>query len=162
MTDMKLRGFGFILLCGLAIGCSNTSTSPVVQFVEIDPLLDSAVTIPVHRVIDGDTFDIAIGRDTITIRILGLDAFETRHGVRLDSQAAHAGITVDSAYHLGQMAKAFADSLFTGKSVLLTRDYSEDNFDTYNRLLRNVFYFEGTQTVRYSARLIGMGLAVPD
>ncbi|MBS1904020.1 MAG: thermonuclease family protein [Bacteroidetes bacterium] len=151
-----------IIATALFVGCSNTSTSPVTQYVEVDPLLDSATVVTVHRVVDGDTFDFLIGRDTIDIRILGMDAFETRHGARLDSQAARAGISVDSAYARGLRAKAFADSLLSGQKALLTRDFSEPNFDTYNRLLRNVYYYDGTKTKKYSDLLIQMGLALVD
>jgi len=101
-----------------------------------NPLIDYNTEVLVERVIDGDTFTIMVQDDEFSIRVLGIDCFETKHNDRLKDQAEKAGISEDSAYSLGQIAKKLADSLLSGNKVIIKRDEDEDNFDTYNRLLR--------------------------
>ena len=139
-----------ILVIIVFLGCSNPASTPA------NPFVDYRCNIIVNRVIDGDTFTWLINNEEYSIRILGIDCFETKHNDRLIGQAAKAGISEDSAYTLGQIAKAFADSLLTGKLVTLTRDSAESNFDTYNRLLRHVFI--GGKS--YSDVIIAKGLSV--
>lgn len=131
-------------------------------YVPVDPLLDSAAKVTVGRVIDGDTFVIGFGRDSFSVRILGIDAFEIKHDSRLDSQAVKAHISVDSAYALGLAGKRFADSLLSKQNVLLVRDYRQPDFDTYNRLLRYVYYYQGSATFDYGALLLKKTLALVD
>ena len=142
-----------------AIGCHSDQSTTVII---VDPLLDSTAQVTVGRVVDGDTFDFGIGRDTISVRIIGIDAFETRHGTRLDSQAVKAHISIDSAYVLGEVGKRFADSLLSKQNVLLVRDYKQPNFDTYNRLLRHVYYYQGSTTFDFGALMLQKKLALVD
>ncbi|MEI8135608.1 MAG: thermonuclease family protein [bacterium] len=153
----------FICLCIalFASGCEKTITVTVHDHDE-NPLLDSSAKVIVSRVVDGDTFEFAIESDTISLRIIGIDAYETRHGARLDSQAAHAKISVDSALSLGKLAKQFADSLLSHKEVLIVRDYRNENFDTYNRLLRHVYYFEGQTTLDFGVLMLNRHYATVD
>jgi len=147
---MKRHYFSILLSILIFTGCSNPVTAPV------NPFIDYRCEIIVNRVIDGDTFTWLINNEEYSIRILGIDCFETKHNDRLIGQAAKAGISEDSAFTLGLIAKAFADSLLTGKNVILTRDSAESNFDTYNRLLRHVF-INGKS---YSDIIISKGLSV--
>jgi len=141
-------------------GCMKTDT--VTVYKEVDPLLDSTAIYTVGRVIDGDTFLVGFGNDSISVRILGIDAFEIKHDSRLDSQAVKAHISIDSAYALGQTAKHFADSVLYKKNVLVVRDYMQSNFDTYNRLLRRIYYYNGSQLINYDSVLLGKGWALQD
>ena len=152
----------FILLSLSIAGCKSDPASTVQTPTLSDPLIDSAAKVQVGRVIDGDTFVIGIGRDSFSVRILGIDAFEIKHDARLDSQSVKAHISVDSAYALGQAGKRFADSLISKKSVLLVRDYNQPDFDTYNRLLRHVYYYQGSSTLDYGALMLQKKLALVD
>lgn len=102
-------------------------------------LIDSVSSIVVIDVIDGDTFKIKLQNDIFSVRVLNLDCFETRRGDRLNSQAENNNISVDSAYTLGIKARETATNLLLNKEIKLVRDFDNDNFDTYNRLLRNVY-----------------------
>ncbi|HYM20023.1 MAG TPA: hypothetical protein VEW28_03355 [Candidatus Kapabacteria bacterium] len=160
---MKNYIFLLALIFLSILGCKNDqSSNPTIVYVYSDPLIDSAAKVIVNRVIDGDTFNIFVGTDSFSIRPLAIDAFEIKHDARLDSQAVKAHISIDSAYALGQAGKLFADSLLSKKQVLLVRDYSQSNFDTYNRLLRHVYYFENGVTHDYGALMIAKGLALVD
>ncbi|MDP4237040.1 MAG: thermonuclease family protein [Bacteroidota bacterium] len=156
---MKQIVYPTILFVLFSFGCRNNPESVTVT---VDPLLDSTAKVEVGRVIDGDTVVVGFGRDSFSVRILGIDAFEIKHDARLDSQAVKAHISVDSAYALGQAGKKFADSLLAKQNVLLVRDYDQPVFDTYNRLLRHVFYYQGSQTNDYGMLLIQKGLALVD
>lgn len=130
----------FLLPHLLLIGCSSNPAQPTTSTPAdtSNPLLDWTARVTVTRIIDGDTWEFLERGEKIGVQVLGIDAFESRHGDRLREQADAAGISEDSAYTIGQRAKAFADSVLTGKTVTIARDYSEPWIDTYNRLLRHV------------------------
>jgi len=151
-----------ILFFFATTGCKSDQPTAVPVTSGGDPLIDSSAKVLVGRVIDGDTFVIGIGRDSFSVRILGIDAFEIKHDTRLDSQAVKANISVDSAYVLGQAGKVFADSLLSKQNVLLVRDYKQPDFDVYNRLLRYVYYYQGSQTFDYGALMLKKKLALVD
>lgn len=102
----------------------------------INPLIDDKAIVQVYSIVDGDTFKIKVKNDIFSIRILGLDCYETKRNKRLKEQAIKNNITLDSALYLGLEAKRLCDSLLTGKTVTILRDRKENNFDVYNRLLR--------------------------
>lgn len=141
------------------VSCKNDT---ITVYRDVDILLDSSASVTVGRVLDGDTFSFGIGNDTLGVRILNIDAFETRHGSHLDSQAVKAGISVDSAFALGKIAKQFADSLLTGKTVLLFRDPNQPAFDDFGRLLRHVYYYEGSLSHDFGALMLSKKFALVD
>lgn len=152
-----------LLLVCLVISCKTEQvTAPTTCPVCANPLLDSNAQVTISSVADGDTFSFIERNEKIDIRILGIDTYETRHGARLDSQAVHAGISIDSAFALGLRAKTFADSLLKNRSVLLYRDPKQPNFDVYGRLLRHVFFTEGTLKIDYGTLMLQKKLAVVD
>ncbi len=112
----------------------------------------------VIRVVDGDTFYCAKNGDTVKVRILGLDAFESRNGERLDKQAARAGITSERALSLGTKAKQEAKEILQGKIVILHRgNRKAPNHDIYTRLLRYVIVDEQD----FAQIMIQRGYAAP-
>ena len=166
MKLQRLLGILFVSSCLLGSCSEKTNTVTVYKDTVIykftDPLIDSSAKVQVGRVIDGDTFVFGIGSDSFSIRIIGIDAYEVKHDVRLDSQAVKSHISVDSAYARGQAGKKFADSLLRKQSVLIVRDFTQQNFDTYNRLLRHVLYFQSSQAFDYGALMLKKGYAVVD
>ena len=147
----------FVFLISCIVSCKSDT---VTVYRDVDILLDSAATVTVGRVLDGDTFNFGIGADTIGVRVLDIDAFETRHGSHLDSQAVTAKISTDSAYTLGKIAKQFTDSLLATKSVLLVRDSKQPAFDAFGRMLRHVYYYEGSATHDFGALMLQKKLAL--
>lgn len=114
------------------------SCTPASAPSEAEAVFAQSATVRVSKVADGDTFEFRVYSDTIAVRVLGVDTYESRRGDRITGQAAKANISVDSALVLGKKAKAFADSLLTGKEVVISRRNGQGNFDVYGRLLRDV------------------------
>jgi micrococcal nuclease len=110
------------------------------------------------RVVDGDTFYCAKDGDTVKVRVLGFDAWESRQGDRLDAQAARAGISVERALSLGAKAKTYAKEIAEGQTVILHRGSGKaPNRDIYGRLLRFVIINEQ----KYEELMISRGYAAP-
>ena len=101
-----------------------------------NPLIDSTAIVHCIGIVDGDTWKFQLKNDIFSVRVIGLDTYETKHNERLSKQAQANGISIDSAYTLGLKAKHYADSLLTNQDILIIRDFKEKNFDSYNRLLR--------------------------
>lgn len=77
----------------------------------------------VARITDGDTIDVALGGETVTVRYVGIDTPERgQPGYRAATEANRA--------------------LVEGKTVILVRDRSDT--DRYGRLLRYVYLTDGT------------------
>ena len=100
------------------------------------PARDSVAVVTCAYVSDGDTWNFYYSDKKYIVRVLHVDCFETREGERLNDQAEKAGISPDSALKLGKAAKELAEVLLEDKQVTIVRDYSEDNKDVYDRLLR--------------------------
>jgi endonuclease YncB( thermonuclease family) len=101
-----------------------------------NPLIDSVAVVTCTRVIDGDTWCFMLKTDEIHVRVLNIDCYEIKKDSRLQKQADSAGITLDSALILGKKQKEIANNLLLNNPVKIVRDYSQKNFDAYNRLLR--------------------------
>lgn len=124
--------FGYL---AMLLSCSNeVCKCPDVQNI----FLDYKATALITDITDGDTYKTTEQNETISIRLLNIDCFETRRTERLTEQAAAAGISEDSAYNLGHQAKQFAIDMLLNKTVTIKRDSAEQNIDTYGRLLRHV------------------------
>lgn len=112
----------------------------------------------VVRVVDGDTFYAAKDGDTVKVRILGFDAFESRNGERLNEQAKRAGILPTRALEIGNNAKKYAKEILLGKIVILHRgNRRAPNHDQYTRLLR----FVNVDDEDFAELMISRGFAAP-
>ena len=134
-----------ILFLVLIAGCSGTTDT------EPDNLIRCI------KVIDGDTYDFLSGNDTIRVRHLYIDCYETVTGTRLDNQAKRAGISSDSALKLGFAAKKYIKELIEMKKCEVKSMTDEDDVDIYGRYLRIVSY----QGQRLDSLLLAKGLALP-
>lgn len=85
----------------------------------------------VVSVVDGDTFKVAMGNATETIRLIGIDTPETKDP-RKPVQC------------FGREASAKAHFILDGHSVRLEADSSQNNRDKYGRLLRYAYLLDGT------------------
>jgi len=100
----------------------------------------------VTRVIDGDTFDIDLpGRDSVRVRVLGLDTPEKRRGEKVTKDARRAGTSVTAQIALGEDASTRAKKLLEGKKVSLEsgRDDRGPRLDVYGRFLAYVRLSDG-------------------
>jgi micrococcal nuclease len=85
----------------------------------------------VIKVVDGDTIDVSINGTTERIRLIGINTPET-----VDPRKP--------VECFGKEASAKAKELLTNKKVYLEADPSQGERDKYNRLLRYVFFEDGT------------------
>jgi len=85
----------------------------------------------VSKVVDGDTIDVSINGKTERIRLIGINTPETVDPRR-------------PVECFGKEASNKAKSLLSGKKVFLEADSSQGDKDKYSRLLRYVFFENGT------------------
>ena len=108
-----------------------------------------------YYVIDGDSYRCIYENDSVEVRLLYVDCYETYYSERLTKQAERNNISLDSALKLGLEAKRFVKDLIEGKNIELIRIDDEPDKDVYGRLLRVVRY-EGR---RLDSILLKNGLA---
>ncbi len=94
-------------------------------------MLPSELT-TVARVIDGDTIVLANGDK---VRIVGIDAAETRRTARAKGQAKKHGIDLEAVIVLGKKATKAMIELVQGKKVTLVEAYEPAKKDRYGRRL---------------------------
>ena len=123
----KLIGLS-ILIAGLA---------PLITSAQLDPIM-----VQVERVIDGDTIRVRHQGKKYTVRLIGVDAPETKHPTK-------------AVQYFGREASAFTKAALEGKTVLLQKDRTGDTVDRYGRWLRYVL-LDGDN---FNARLIRDGYA---
>ncbi len=98
--------------------------------------IDSSVSYKVFKVLDGDTFQVKINKEIVTVRMLGIDTPETvdpRKGIQC----------------YGKQASDKTKELILGKYVLLSIDPSQDNTDKYGRILAYVNIKDGILINQY-------------
>lgn len=139
---------GFILLfLGFVLGTwhqENSSqpaqevTSTKVSPREIRPLTASVIVASQPRqlyevvsVVDGDTIDILLNGEMERLRLIGINTPET-----VDPRK--------SVECFGREASEKAKSILSGRQVALEDDSSQGERDKYGRLLRYVFFEDGT------------------
>jgi len=84
----------------------------------------------VARVIDGDTVDVSLDRQTVRVRLIGIDTPET-----VDPRKP--------VECFGREASAQAHALLDGQTVFLEEDPTQDSVDRYGRALRYVWLSDG-------------------
>lgn len=98
----------------------------------------------ITAVTDGDTFKVSIDWKVNTVRILGMDTPE-KYATRTWYKECY-----------GEEASNYAKKLLTWKKVYLEKDISQDDKDKYSRLLRHVFFEDGTS---FQSKMINDGYA---
>lgn len=106
----------------------------------------------VSRVIDGDTLELKNGQK---VRLIGLDAPETRRNHRLQRQMKQYGLSADQTIDYGRRSKKYLDELTGGKKVKIK--YGKDRHDRYGRILAYMYLDDGTFL---NERIIEDGYAV--
>ncbi len=146
--DIILKYFcSSVVLLALLISCDNKESYPTTildsdsTHVKPPDSLQEA-TVECAYVADGDTWYYYYNNKKYSVRVLGIDCFETSINDRLATQAKTAKINEDSALALGLIAKKLADSLLKKQQVIIKRSISAPNYDVYDRLLRYC-YIEG-------------------
>lgn len=145
-----------LLVLLISVSCNNNTNVVNSNCVCSNPLLDSISKLQIIDVIDGDTFKVKIQNDIFSIRVLNIDCFETKNNDRLKEQSIKSNLSIDSCLTLGIKARDLAVELLLNKDVTLVRDFSNDNLDIYNRLLRHVYI----NNLNYAEQLINKNLVV--
>lgn len=107
-----------------------TSAPAVSQVVE-KPVEEDPASVPVLRVVDGDTFSVLIDGKKETVRVIGLDTPET-----VDPRKP--------VQCFGNEASLRAKELLEGKRVRLEADATQGERDKYQRLLVYAYLLDGT------------------
>lgn len=95
----------------------------------------------IKRVIDGDTFEIENGDK---VRLLGIDTPEKWVSNKLNRDSERTGKDQKVIQRLGELSSKYADSVLTGKKVILKSDSTNSDTDRYGRLLRYCYLEDGT------------------
>jgi micrococcal nuclease len=88
--------------------------------------INNSNTYQVDRVIDGDTIDIKIDGNTKRVRLLGIDAPETKHPQK-------------KVECYGQESVQFLKQLLENQNVIVEFDFSQDMEDRYGRMIAYVW-----------------------
>lgn len=135
----NLLFFAFVLLLVLLLEGEFSSTPSAPS----DTPLRQGVTYGVQHVIDGDTVVVRKGGKEETIRLIGIDTPESEH--------APGG---PECFHAEATAKA--RELLEGEDVVVMTDPTQDERDTYDRLLGYITLPDGTD---FGAHMIEGGFA---
>jgi len=95
----------------------------------------------VKRVIDGDTFEL---ENRERVRVLGIDAPEKYESQKLDNDVNRTGQDKKTIQMLGTLSSEYAEKLLSGKKVKLVPELNYEDKDKYGRLLRYVYFEDGT------------------
>ncbi|MGD8373804.1 MAG: thermonuclease family protein [Candidatus Woesebacteria bacterium] len=120
-----------------AVTSSQQQEQPTEDKTQLSDLYD------VIEVVDGDTIKVNIDGKTETLRLIGIDTPET----------VDPGKPVQC---YGKEASDNAKSLLTGKKVRLESDDTQEDRDKYDRLLRYVYFEDGTM---YNKQVVADGYA---
>jgi micrococcal nuclease len=129
-----LRYLYIVVIFIFFIGCGNWSDVELYPNVktklhQLDKSDDSY-----HYVVDGDTIKVRFDSKITTVRLIGIDSFETRLNDKAYRQAYQNDITVEEVLKRGEMAKEYLkDRLKNQKEFYF--EYDEDFLDRYGRVL---------------------------
>jgi micrococcal nuclease len=131
-----------VFAIGAALGPTQTESSPHQNRVEAQ----------IISIADGDTIRVKHRGQSILIRLIGIDAPESRESERATKQAQRAGTSVKSVLAIGQRSsKVLSDLLRNVSTVALEFDVSKT--DHYGRTLAYVYRPDGLFLNREMVRL---------
>jgi micrococcal nuclease len=121
---------GFLFVAGWILGLQSSRQSPA----------DSTDNSPTElarclRVLDGDTFEVEWQGQNERVRLLGIDAPETRRTKTLRAQAELLDIDPDFLLRYGEITKQTAENWLLNRDVRLIFPNDEVLRDNFGRLL---------------------------
>lgn len=133
----KYGHYLFLLLVSLGLIYASGGSIKFDQLPTIYPkVLSMFISVPegffpVLEVLDGDTIVVDLDGTEETVRLLGVDTPETRDPRR-------------PVQCFGKQASDYTKQMLLGKAVKLVIDPSDDNRDSFGRLLRYIYIEDGT------------------
>ncbi len=92
-------------------------------------------------VLDGDTIKVKFDDKITTIRLIGIDTFETHKNNKAYRQAYENNISIDEVIRRGKMAKEFIKDKLSNHSDFYF-EYDEEFLDRYKRTLAYIWFDE--------------------
>ena len=135
---------------------------PVFVFLLVVAVSDvAAQQLTVSRVIDGDTFELSDGR---RVRLIGIDAPESRRSAKLNRDADRAEVDRDAVLALGIVATDYARMIAQDKAVELEIDQANaarEHVDRYGRTVAYVWVLDGSgdQDYMVNRQMVAEGYA---
>lgn len=157
---VHVKAFSLLLLSSIMIGCGESrEDSPYIHYPEITTnisILDSSDK-KEATIIDGDTIKLEFDGVLTTIRLIGIDSFETRMNDKAYRQAYQHKITIEEVVERGKRATTYIKEQLS-KRVEHYLEYDEDFQDRYNRTLAYVWF---SNEEMLNMKIICDGYALP-
>jgi micrococcal nuclease len=151
----------FVLLCSLIIiGCgdvTNDSTTSYYPSLSIHTEVLDKPDAKEASITDGDTIKLFFDGKQTTIRLIGIDTFESRKNNKAYRQAYEHGISIEEVVARGKRAKTYITERLS-KRVNLYMEYDEEFLDRYDRTLAYVWF---SDTDMLNLDIICDGYAMP-
>ncbi|MEK7463989.1 MAG: thermonuclease family protein [Patescibacteria group bacterium] len=124
--------YKIILIALIAFSCAyaSYSSAPRSKYDRKISKIDPDEKYQVTNILDGDTFDIRMGKITETVRMIGIDTPET-----VDPRKP--------VQCFGKEASEMTKSMLSGRSVMLKIDKNKSNVDKFGRLLAYAYRDDG-------------------
>ena len=116
----------------LLSGCGSPAVDPTVELTylptraDLSPRGETVSGLVVERVVDGDTIQVRMNGEDVTVRLIGIDTPET----------VKPGSPIEC---FGPEASTFAKGLLSGQQVTLEFDPTQGSTDRYGRTLAYVW-----------------------
>ncbi len=129
------------LLSLIMIGCGESHNS----LPDFTPSLSTHIEVldqadeKAATITDGDTIKLVFDGKLATIRLIGIDAFESQKNNKAYRQAYENNITIEEVVQRGKQAKEYIKTLLS-KRVKFYLEYDEDFLDRYQRTLGYVWF----------------------
>lgn len=127
-------------------------SSPTISLSELEKADEVVASIS-----DGDTIKLTLDGRLTTIRLTGIDSFETRKNNKAYRQAYEHNITVEEVVFRGKLAKSYIKTVLANKKDFYL-EYDETIKDRYDRILSYVWFSDKEML---NMKIICDGYALP-
>ena len=89
--------------------------------------------VKIVKVVDGDTFEVEYVGLPLLVRLIGIDAFETKRYKRIEYQIQQTGLTEEEIIRKGNEAKKYFSDNYLNKEVclILNKEHMKDPYGRY-------------------------------
>ena len=126
-------------------------------FVDISSISKETAKIPITRmkVLDGDTVKVTFeSGNKFSIRLIGIDCFETEPIHRAYKQAYYSHLSIDQVIYKGCEAKIYLENIYKNAKNI---SFVFQGVDKYGRVL-GILYFDN---ININQHLLDKGLCLP-